>query len=104
MPKLQDLRQVKEISLPSYPDSKVEIYDSLLVKELKSIDYNGENTLQALIAMLPKIIKSWNFVGDDDQPLPVTSDSLGLLKQIDLQFLLDEINNFNAEIKKKQGV
>lgn len=103
MPKLLDLRQTKEISLPSYPDSKVEIYDSLLVKELKSIDYNGENTLQALVAMLPKIIKSWNFVGDDDQPMPVTSDSIGLLKQADLQFLLDEINNFNAEIKKKQG-
>lgn len=103
MPKLQDLREVKEICLPSYPGSKVEIYDSLLVKELKSIDYNGENTLQALVAMLPKIIKSWNFEGDNDQPLPITSDSIGLLKQADLQFLLDEINTFNAEVKKKQG-
>lgn len=101
MPKLQDVRQAKVIFLPSYPDSQVEIYDSVLVNELKTVEYGESNSIAGLVLMLPKLIKSWNFTGEDDQPLPITADSLGLLKQTDLKFLLDEITNFNEEIKKK---
>lgn len=103
MPKLQDLREIKKISLPSYPNSQIEIYDSLLVNQLKSIEYNNANSFESLITMLPQIIKSWNFTGDNDEILPITAENLGLIKQSDLHFLLNEITNFNSEIKKKQG-
>jgi hypothetical protein len=103
MPKLQDLRKTKIISLPSYPDSKVEIYDSLLVSEMKNFDFGVINPIQNLLQTLPKFIKSWNFQDEQSQILPINSDNLGFLKQEDIKFLTDEITNFREENKKKQN-
>ena len=112
MPKLTDFRPVKEITLPSYPDSKVEIFGSLLVGDTLSLskaDFGKikegetptEDMLLQFMDVLPKLIKSWNFTDNNEQPLLVTRENLGFLKAEDLIFMLQQITEFVNESKKK---
>lgn len=104
MPVLKDFRQTKTITLPSYPDSKVEIYDSLLVGDLPSIDPNEKNLVKTSLEALPKFIKSWNFTDEAEQALPVTRENMNFLKEVDARFIFEAITEFNDEIKKKQNI
>lgn len=102
MPTLKDFRTTKKIVLPTFPDSEVEIYDSLLVGDM--VGFSGkfeEANVEAMIAFVPKMIKSWNFTDEKGETLPISSDNLGFLKAEDLTFLLQEITNFANEAKKK---
>lgn len=99
MPVLNANRPTKTISLPSYPDSKVEIYDSLLVGDLIGQDFK-EQTFEQVLTWMPKLIKSWNFTDESGAGLPVSGDSLKMLKATDVQFLMDEITKFASELKK----
>jgi len=101
MPKLTDFRRTKTVSLPSIADSKIEIYDSLLVGDaLGQKDVEGKE-LESMLNALPLLIKSWNFTGDDDKPLPITKENLNFIKPEDLTFLLEQITAFANENKKK---
>lgn len=101
MPKLTDFRQTKIVSLPSFPDSKVEIYDSILVKDAKSLSFEGKDPIKHILEALPLFIKSWNFTDEKDQPMPITKENLDFLRIEDLQLLADEIKKFSDEGKKK---
>ena len=101
MPKLTDFRQTKTIVLPSYPDSQVEIYDSMLVGDALAAGFKSGAEEEAMIKVLPALIKSWNFTGEDDKPLPIVAASLNFLKADDLAFLLQQITEFATETKKK---
>jgi hypothetical protein len=101
MPKLFDIRTTKIIVLPSFADSTVEIYDSILVGNLSDIDYKENNQIKMTLDLLPKFIKSWNFTDENDKPLEINKENLGFLRQEDLKFLIDEIVEFNKTSKKK---
>lgn len=101
MIKMQDLRQTKTIELPSYPGSQVEVYDSLLIRDLSDFNLESTTLVQKIIQSLPKYIKAWNFVNPDESPMAITSENLGFLKQEDVEFLLNSISNFREEVKKK---
>lgn len=113
MPRLKDFRNTKTISLPNWPDSKVEIYGALTVGQLdeaqEGLDENKEEgitkKIQHTLEKLPLFIKSWNFTEPDangvDQPLPITKENLGFLMQEDFVYLSTEINKFADELKKK---
>lgn len=103
MPVLSDFRQTKVISLPSYPDSKVEIYDSLLVGDLPALNPDEKNLIKLSIEMLPKFIKSWNFTDETGQALAITRENLNFMKESDAKFIFEQITEFNADIKKKQN-
>lgn len=101
MPVLKDFRETKTVSLPNYPDSKIEIYSSLLVGDIDP-DTSAENTLSFANSMklLVKIIKSWNFTDENNLVLPVTEENLKLLNAKDFEFLATEISEFTKVVKK----
>lgn len=101
MPILKDFRQTKTITLPSFPDSKLEIYDSMLVGNISAIDFKSENQLEQIIQSLPLLIKSWNFTDEAGVDLEINNINLGFLKMDDLQVLGEEVMKFQEETKKK---
>jgi len=100
MPVLKDFRQTKVISLPSWPDSKVEIYDSVLVRDAKGLNMNPNN-LQSIIEGIPYLIKSWNFTDEDGKTLEINFENMGFFKADDVQYLSEQVVAFNKEVKKK---
>ena len=101
MPVLKDFRQTKKISLPSHPESEVEIYDSVLVGQLLDRKINvEENNFKSIIEYLPRLIKSWNFCDESKKILPINIDSLSLFKPEDITFLFEEVNKFSDSLKK----
>lgn len=101
MPILKDFRQTKEISLPSFPDSKVVIYDSMIVGQMSAIDFKSTNEIAQIIQSLPLFIKSWNFTDEDGKDMEVNQENLGFMKMEDLQYLGEQIMAFAEEVKKK---
>lgn len=101
MPILKDFRTTKTIELPSFPGSKVEIYDSLLVGDMIVEDKTSEKYIENLINVLPKLIKSWNFTDEEEKPLPIDRENLNFLHVADITFVSEQIAEFNEDIKKK---
>ena len=93
-------RETKEVELPSFAGSKVVVYASLLVGDLGDVDLASENSLKMSLEALPKIIKSWNLIGQDDKDLPITSDTLKKMPLKDISFLLQEVADFASAQKK----
>lgn len=100
MPILKDFRESKVISLPSFPDSKVEIYDSLLIGQASAIDFSSSD-LEQIIQSLPLMIKSWNFTDEKGKDLEINRENLGFLKIEDVKFLGEQFKSFKEEVKKK---
>lgn len=100
MPILNDFRKTKIISLPSFPESKVEIFDSLLVGDLAAFDYKNSNLLQLSLEVLPRLIKSWNFTDEKGNAMPIVQENLNFLKEADVKYLIEQITEFNQEVKK----
>ena len=96
MPELKDFRQTKKITLPSYKDSELEIYDSLLAGdtfEISKITDEWESNL----LMLTRIIKDWNFTDNKDNKMAITIENLKILKMEDLVSLIQELTNFSKK-------
>lgn len=102
MPVLKDFRHTKVVTLPSFPDSKVEIYDSLLVGQMKDVDFGEKNIIKLGVKSLPYFIKSWNFTSEGGEVLEINEANLGFLKEEDLIFLVDQLRDYVAEGKKKE--
>lgn len=104
MTKFIDARKIKEISLPSYPDVKIELYDCLLTGEagqLRETESDHERGLQTLV----HFIKSWTFVDELEKPVPITTDNLNKLPIKDVEALMSAVDNSlkEAETKKKKN-
>jgi len=95
----QNSRPTKTITLPSFKDSKVEIYASLLAKDLIGLDRSDDFSVG--ISSLAKFIKSWNFTDDAGVDLPITQESLMNFNSNDLTALMEEIRSFTTEEKKE---
>lgn len=90
---LRDPRPTRKITLPSFAGSEVEIYPSLLTRDLRMVASVGEG-VEAGLASLPFFIKVWNF------DKPVGTEAIGELPATDLTFLFEEIKKFGEEQKK----
>lgn len=99
MPVLKDYRQTKEITLPSFPESKVVIYSGVLVADSLSFKGSGTEAENAL-AILPRVIKSWNFTKEDGSEMPIDISSLSLLPTQDVTFIMEAFVAFSNEQKK----
>ncbi len=101
MPILKDFRHFKEITLPSFEDSKVVIYHSLLAKDVDlAIDLQNGKVSQILL-VLPKLIKEWNFTDEAGVVLPITPENVNLIPQDDLIYIIEQVKEFAEDIKKK---
>ena len=98
MPQLETFRKTEKIKLPSFPDSELEIYTSLLYGETLEVDIN-KNDQEQLLQIVCKIIKSWNFTDKEGKEIPINIESLKMLKLEDITFLIDQISNWR---KKKE--
>lgn len=105
MTQLTDVRKIKTVALPSYPDVTVEIYDSLLTGQVSDIRVHDGNDLDTGIAALQLLIKSWSFVDEQEKPLPVTLDNLKKLPTTDFSALMDAVGDImnTEEAKKKKN-
>ena len=70
MPVLKDIRKTIEITLPSFPESKVVLYNSLLFGDMKEIEEMKDDLGKGILT-LKFMIKSWNFTSEDGKALEV---------------------------------
>lgn len=99
MPILSDFRKTKEISLPTYPDSKIIIYSGVLIGDALT-QGPDESELHYSLRALPVIIKEWNFTNEQGEPLPINDKTLGLLRAEELTYLILEMQKFIDGEKK----
>lgn len=97
MTKLVDTRKVKVVSLPSYPDVEIELYDGILTGEANSLKDIEDPHTQGLKALCLHI-KSWSFVDENDKPIPIAPDALNKLPMVDVEALTKEVN---VEVEKQ---
>lgn len=97
MPKIQDAFKTIIVSLPSYPESQVEIKTNISMGELVESD-KIENGLEKTIAIAAKMIVKWNFKDENENDIPVSLEIINQLPAIDITFLLDSITPY---IQKK---
>ena len=98
MPQLETFRKTEKIKLPSFPDSELEIYTSLLYGETLEVDIN-KNDQEQLLQIVCKIIKSWNFTDKDKKDLPITSENIKKLPVEDINFLAQRITDLYSKKK-----
>lgn len=96
----KDVRKVISVSLPSYPDSSVELYDGLLFGQVNDLQKEGMSDTDRGILSLQFLIKGWNFVGEDSKQLPITVETLNQFPMNDLTFLLEKVGDFFTLGKK----
>ena len=103
MTQLFDVRQVKKVSLPSYPDVEIELFDGLLTDQVGVVS-KIDNDYDRGVEVLRFLIKSWSFVDDKEAPLAITKANIGKLPARDFTFLMDALTqslDFLGEQKKK---
>lgn len=101
MTKLFDPRTVKKIELPSFPGSEVELYDGLLTQQAIEIN-KKEDDYDIGMNMLQFIIKSWSFVDENEKPLPISRETLGMLPMKDFSMLMNEVEKTMDFLGKKE--
>lgn len=101
MIKLFDPRKIIKIALPSFPESEIEIYDTLLANQMLKVQDLQTDSEKGL-AVLKYFIKSWNFVDENEKPLEITIENIGLLPVKDFTFLMDEVSSSMDFLGKKK--
>ncbi len=101
---LLDPRKTHTVLLPSFPGAKVTLYDGLKTKEIGIISLIGDDYNRGL-ETLRFLIKSWSFVDENKEPLPITKETLGELPVKDFTILMNKITEMldTIEIKKKKN-
>ncbi len=101
MSQLLDPRKTKEISLPSFPEDKVIIYDGLLTFQLKET-MKVENQFEQVIKVLSYLIKEWTFVDEKGLVLPITEDHISKFPLPDFNVLSEEVITIFKELDTKK--
>lgn len=99
MPNLE-VRKTSEVVLPSYPDSKVILYDRILAGGMERIMEAKTEFEKGLIA-LQEIVKDWNFVDEEGKKLEINLENLRRLPLEDLTFLMDKVRDFFTQQEKE---
>lgn len=103
MPKLLKI-QTRRMILPSttnLPEDQqiyVEHKDTLTVSDLMAYDKDASDMVNA-VNILAQIITAWNIVDDNDQPLPITAETIGLLPAVDLSPLVEVVQQLTPDMK-----
>jgi len=105
MPELKDFRKVEVIELPSFPGSKVEIYDQLIFGNIVQLDELGEDAtdMERIIKAASLLIKSWNLTDKDGNVLPITVENIRKLPIKDANILMKKVTEAIEGRPKKGG-
>lgn len=100
---LEDFRGEHEVELPGYPGSKVVIYDDVLFGDaaLLAPILEGKHTTEAVMPVLMKLIKEWNFTDKEGVDLPITDETIGRLSIEALTHLAEAICAAISDKKKE---
>lgn len=99
-----DNRKTISVSLPSYPESEVIMYDSLLFGQVSQMNKAEGNDADKGLLSLQFLIKDWNFVDESGEKLPISMEILNKFSIEDITILLQKVTDFftkEAEGKKK---
>lgn len=102
---VRDTRKLATIELPSFPGSKVEIYQESQVGAIRSLQSVADNFEKA-IKLLISNIKDWNLaeeVNGEIQKIPVTMDTIDKFREEDLMLMLATSQGISVEELKKRG-
>lgn len=109
MPVLNTTREVKKIILKesSQPNDEawVEVYQTLLAGDMIGMESYQDDQSMASIAVLAKLIKSWNFTDKDKTVLPINIETVRCLPMADMIQIIQETKALDTakltDIKKK---
>jgi hypothetical protein len=99
-----DIRKTISVSLPSYPESEVIMYESLLFGEVSQMNKSTGDDADKGLLSLQFLIKEWNFTNELGEKLPVSVEVLNSFSVEDITFLLKTVTDLftkEAEEKKK---
>lgn len=96
-----DFRGTKKVKLP-VAGAEIELYDGFIAEQVDKIQKTTNPTTSMMLKML---IKGWDFVDDNDNPLPVEEQYIGKFHVKDVMFLIKEsgIEDFLEEAQGFQG-
>jgi len=97
---LKDTRKTEVVELPSFPGSRVELYDGLLFGQIKQIEKAQSNFDRGVMTLI-FLIKDWNFTDENGKKLPVEERVLNSFPAQDLTFLLRKATKILEEAQKK---
>jgi len=98
---LKDVRKTVELSLPSFPESKVVLYDGLLFGQIKKI-VEAKEDMDRGILVLQYLIKEWNFTDEKGNTLEINETTLSQFPLKDLTILMERANKILEDISKKK--
>jgi len=101
MTKLFDVRKVKTLNLPSYPDVVIEMYDGLLTDQIGVLN-KVDNDYDRGIEVLRFLIKSWSFVDEEDKPVLIKKETLGKLPVRDFTVLMNTATESLSFLEEKK--
>lgn len=90
MPKLSAAFTTREITLPSFQDSKVVVYSTVetgVITEANKLEGDMDKSL----FIAAKLIQSWNFDTEEGKPLEITVENLKKLPYTDMAYLIEEV-------------
>jgi hypothetical protein len=97
----EDIRKTLKVELPSYPHSRVILWDQLKAWQSEEIA-DAKNAYQAGIITLKYLIKEWNFVDTEGKAIPIDENHIGLLNSDDMTFLVSEVSKRLGELQSKK--
>jgi len=101
MPILKDFRRTKVLKLKKYEGSEIEIYDSLLAGDITDFKAGDEGNTAKSLSLVAKLIKSWNFTNEKNEPLEVNLENIKLLDIESITEISNTVKDFSIEVKKK---
>jgi len=96
----KDVRKTIEVSLPSFPESKVVLYESLLFGQVNELNDEKLKEIDKGILSLKHLVKEWNFTNEKGEDLSVTIETLNQFPVEDLTFLLEKVSDFFTKEQK----
>ena len=97
---LRDIRKTVDIALPSFPESKVTLYQGLLFGQMKELEV-AKTDLERGMLILRLMIKDWNFTDEAGEKLAVSEKNLNVFPMEDLTLLLEKTAEYFSETVKK---
>lgn len=90
MPKLSQAFDTKVVSLPSFPDAEIVVKNNISVNDI-SVSEKQEDDISKSLAVAVKLIVSWNFTTEHDEPLPISIDILKEFPIEDVKYLIESV-------------